>query len=133
MSELFVRFLPHCPHPAQVDDPDRVTGTYLAEVCGCPVSGAVPVHWMLDDGRPMRCVHGPQNPPLRFARSGAPILTAVDGAVACRTCAQGLYSYHFVRRLDADLRCCYCEGPAEKGDGWYLKKHPPLGVPGARR
>ncbi|GAA2770199.1 hypothetical protein XF35_40055 [Streptomyces platensis subsp. clarensis] len=133
MSEVFLRLLPHCPKPVEVEDRvgDR---TYVAEVCGCPVERgpATPVHWLLEHGREMHCPHGPRHPVL-FTTTGRPMLKATAGGTACASCAAGLYSHHRVRRLDVDVLCCYCGGPAEAGDGWYLKTHPALGVPGARR
>ncbi|MGA4960500.1 hypothetical protein [Streptomyces lavendulocolor] len=132
MGEVFVRLLPHCPSPVEIEAARRAPGTYVAEVCGCPDGAGGRVHWLLDDGRQMFCRCGPSNPPLRSTR-GETLLVAVTGAVACRSCAQGLYSRHFVRRLEVTLRCCYCGQPAEAGSGWSLKKHPALGVPGARR
>ncbi|MFC9736115.1 hypothetical protein ACFWG5_34795 [Streptomyces hydrogenans] len=128
MNELLVRLLPHCPNPVEVEE--RFGNAYVAEVCACPSSG--PVHWLLDDGRPMHCLHGPRHPILHTT-AGRPILTAVSGGIACASCASGLYSYHLARRVDFDGQCCYCGAPAKAGDGWYLKKHPALGVPGARR
>lgn len=133
MSELFLRLLPHCPNPVEIEASRQATGTYVAEVCDCPHDAGDRVHWLLDDGRQMHCPCGPRNPPVRSTPRGHAVLLAVTGAVACRSCAQGLYSRHFARRLEVTMRCCYCGGPAESGSGWTLKSHPSLGVPGARR
>ncbi|WP_329113102.1 hypothetical protein [Streptomyces sp. NBC_01353] len=133
MSDLSVRLLPHCPNPVQIAALDRATAPYVAEVCGCPRTAVGPVHWTQDDGRQMHCMHGPDNPPIRSARLDHTFLVAFTGASACRPCSQGLFSRHFARRLAVTTRCCYCGGTAEAGVGWSLKKHPALGVPGARR
>ncbi|MFE1230254.1 hypothetical protein [Streptomyces sp. NPDC058745] len=133
MTASGVRLLPHCPSPVETWALDRVTGAYVAEVCGCPRQAVGPVHWMADDGRQLHCAHGPDNPPLRSTKRDHAFLTATSGAVACRTYSQGLLSRHFARRVETTAQCCYCGEPAEAGEGWYLRKHPALGVPGARR
>lgn len=129
VGERPVRELPHCPAPLR-----EHAGAFDAEVCGCPRDGAYgrPVHWITRDGRAVYCGCGPTLP-LLHKTSGDPILDAVSGGRACRSCASGLLARHFVQRLGVSARCCYCGDPAEARSGWSLKGHPALGVPGARR
>lgn len=133
MSALPVRPLPHCPNPRRVKAEDRFTGPYIAEVCDCPHEQVATwrVHWIHDDGREMHCPCGPHQP-LHPSKGDTTYMVAVTGGYACQSCAQNLSGRHRVRRLEASLFCCYCDGVAERGSGWLVRGHPVLGVPGAR-
>ena len=99
-----------CPFPLVVAGDVR---------CGCPGDWQVPRHWLYQGVR-FHCRCGP-----RQHFPGSDIWWEADGdGYACWACAVSLPERSRMRRLNCDMWCCWCGGPAAGNHGWRVYGHP---------